>query len=74
MGRVGRRGVLSFYGQPVVLAGKDEPPAPAPAPSPAPAPAREDPLVTLQRLAELKSEGVLTDEEFAKAKARVLDS
>ncbi len=56
--------------------------APAPAPQyaapapqyaePAPAPA-EDPMISqLQQLAELKAQGILTDEEFAAAKAKLL--
>jgi hypothetical protein len=45
-------------------------PAPAP-PAPAPSPAR-DPIAQLKDLADLKSQGVLTDEEFAAQKARVL--
>lgn len=53
--------------------------APAPPPpahsAPAPAPARtatgaaDDPLTTIERLAELRQKGVLTEEEFAAAKA-----
>jgi hypothetical protein len=39
----------------------------------APAPSAEDPRITqLQQLAELKGRGVLTDEEFAAEKARIL--
>ena len=43
-----------------------DPPPPAPA---APAP---DPIQQLKELADLKSQGVLTDDEFAQQKARVL--
>ncbi len=57
------------------------PPAPAPAPAPvvapAPAPAaaaQPDRLDELKKLAELKELGVLTDEEFAAEKARILAS
>lgn len=49
-------------------------PAPAPvyAPPPAPAPA-EDPLTSeIERLADLRMKGLLTDEEFAAAKAKLL--
>ena len=49
--------------------GYDEPP-PAP-PPPAPS-AGENQMDELQRLATLHSQGVLTDEEFAAAKAKVL--
>jgi len=44
-------------------------PAPAPAPPPAPAP---DPIAQLKELAALKQQGILTDEEFATQKARIL--
>jgi len=45
---------------------------PAPAPSaPAPAPV-VDPIDRLKQLAELRSQGILTDEEFAAQKAKVL--
>jgi hypothetical protein len=49
--------------------GYDEPP-PAP-PPPAPS-AAESQMDDLQRLATLHSQGVLTDDEFAAAKAKVL--
>jgi hypothetical protein len=39
---------------------------------PAPAPAQADPNAELQNLAQLHSQGVLTDEEFAAAKAKIL--
>ena len=45
-------------------------PTPAPAP-PAPAPG-SDTVSQLQKLAEMKSQGVLTDAEFDAAKAKVL--
>jgi multidrug resistance efflux pump len=38
----------------------------------APAPAAADPIAELERLAQLKAQGVLSDEEFAAAKAKVL--
>jgi hypothetical protein len=44
----------------------------APAPAPAAAPA-EDPLIAqLNQLAQLKASGILSDEEFAAAKAKLL--
>jgi hypothetical protein len=47
-----------------------QPPAP-----PAPAPASGgDRIAQLQQLAELKQQGILTDEEFAAEKARILAS
>jgi hypothetical protein len=47
--------------------------APAPAPAPAPAAAPQDETTArLQQLAQLHSQGVLSDDEFAAAKAKVL--
>ena len=46
-------------------------PAPAPA-APAPASSGDDTLTQLQKLGDLKSQGILTDEEFAAQKARIL--
>jgi transposase len=46
----------------------------APAPAPAPAPAAADPIEKLKELGELHSQGILTDEEFAAEKAKVLNS
>ena len=43
----------------------------APPPPPAPAP---DPIAQLKQLAELKEQGILTDQEFADQKARILAS
>lgn len=45
-----------------------------PAPAPAPAPAGDDLTGKLQQLADLHTQGVLTDEEFAEAKAKLLGS
>jgi Short C-terminal domain len=42
---------------------------PAPAPAPAAAP---DPIAQLKELAELKDQGILTEEEFAAQKAKIL--
>jgi hypothetical protein len=41
-------------------------------PPPAPAPAAEDVSAQLQQLAQMHNAGVLTDEEFAAAKAKLL--
>jgi hypothetical protein len=46
-------------------------PAPAPAPAPAAAPAT-DVVTQLKELAALKDQGILTDEEFAAQKAKIL--
>jgi Short C-terminal domain len=49
--------------------------APAPAPSaPEPSAGGGDRLAQLQQLADLKQQGILTDEEFAAEKARILAS
>lgn len=48
-------------------------PPPAPAAAPAAAAQAEDPLIAqLKQLADLKAAGVLSDEEFAAAKAKLL--
>jgi len=74
--RVSRRqarrwGEQDAYGQQQAYA---EPPQQyaEPAPAPAAAPAAEDPMDKLRELAQLKNEGILTDEEFAAAKAKIL--
>jgi hypothetical protein len=43
-------------------------------PPPPPAPAGEDRVEKLKELAALKEQGVLTDQEFAQEKARILGS
>jgi hypothetical protein len=46
--------------------------APAPAPAPAPPPSSGDMFEQLKQLAQLRDQGILTDEEFAAQKARIL--
>ncbi len=46
--------------------------APAPAPAAAPAAGGSDLMSELEKLAEMKGAGILTEEEFAAAKARLL--
>ncbi|MGB7879968.1 MAG: SHOCT domain-containing protein [Ilumatobacteraceae bacterium] len=46
--------------------------APPPAPAAAAAPAGDDMMAQLSKLADLKAAGVLSDEEFAAAKAKLL--
>jgi Short C-terminal domain len=48
--------------------------APPPAPAPAPASGGEDRVEKLKDLAALREQGVLTDEEFAAEKSRILAS
>jgi len=62
-GRVAHRQAQQYAGQAA--------PAPEAAPSPA-APAGDDSSAKLVELANLHSQGVLTDEEFAAAKAKIL--
>jgi len=45
-----------------------------PAPAPAPAAAGEDSIEKLKQLAELKDQGILTQEEFDAQKAKILNS
>lgn len=44
------------------------------APAPEPAPAAADPIAQLKQLGELHEQGILTDEEFAAQKAKILNS
>jgi uncharacterized Zn finger protein len=46
--------------------------APPPPPQQAAAPAQDDMLTQLQKLGDLKAAGVLTEEEFAAQKAKIL--
>ena len=52
----------------------DEPEPEPQAPPPAPAAPAPDPIEQLKELAELKAQGILTDEEFAAQKAKILGS
>ncbi len=47
-------------------------PAPAPAPAAAPAGGMDDKIEQLKQLGELHQQGILTDEEFAAQKAKIL--
>ena len=52
-----------------------QPPEPTYAPPPPPAaPTAADPIEQLKELAALKQQGILTDEEFAAQKAKILGS
>jgi hypothetical protein len=51
---------------------EDEPAPPYAPPPPSPAVADSSPANELQRLAELHEQGILTDDEFSQAKAKVL--
>jgi hypothetical protein len=51
-----------------------EPPPQYAQPAPAPAPAAPDPIERLKELAALKDQGILTEEEFAAQKAKILNA
>ena len=52
---------------------QDEPPAPQPqAPAPAAAPPADDLIGKINQLAQLRDAGVLSDDEFAAAKSKLL--
>jgi hypothetical protein len=51
--------------------GQAAPAPPAPA-APAPAAAAEDPILVIQKLAALRDQGILTEEEFTAKKAQLL--
>ena len=55
------------YDQGAADAAAQQPPAPAPA-----APAGDDTMAELEKLADMKSKGLLSDDEFAAAKAKIL--
>jgi membrane protease subunit (stomatin/prohibitin family) len=65
-GRVARR-QAARYDEP-----QQEYAPPAPAQAAPAAPAQDDQVAKLQDLAQLNKQGVLTDEEFAAAKAKIL--
>ncbi len=48
--------------------------APPPPPPPPPAPPAADPIEQLKQLAQLKDQGILTEEEFTAQKAKILGS
>jgi hypothetical protein len=68
--RVSRRQAARWQQQ----GGYDDQPEqyPPAAPAPAPAAPAPDPIAQLKELAALKQQGVLTDEEFAAQKAKLL--
>lgn len=70
-GRVARRQASKYDQQQAAQQQAAQQQAP-PAPTPAPAPAEDDPIAQVQKLAELHQQGILSDEEFAAAKAKAL--
>jgi Short C-terminal domain len=67
--RVSRRQAERWAQEDPQAYGYDEPPPPAPQAQAAAAP---DPIEQLKELAQLHQQGVLTDEEFAAQKAKLL--
>jgi membrane protease subunit (stomatin/prohibitin family) len=67
-GRVARRQNAKYAEQDQQAQQQYAPPPPAPAA----APPADDATAQLQNLAQLHQQGVLTDEEFASAKAKIL--
>jgi Short C-terminal domain len=70
-GRVARRQESKFAAQ---EAPPEAAPMPQAAPEPEPAGISPDQIEQLKQLAALKDQGILTDEEFAAQKAKVLGS
>ena len=71
--RVSRRQANKWAAQDQQGAQEEQAPPPEPAAPAAPAaPAEDDMLTQLQKLGELRASGVLTEEEFAAQKAKIL--
>ena len=70
-GRVARRQASKYDQQAQEQEAQAAPAAPEAAPA-APAQPEDDDMAKLQQLAQLHSQGVLSDEEFAAAKAKIL--
>jgi hypothetical protein len=70
-GRVARRQASKYDQQDQEQQAQAEPAAPEAAPA-APAAPEDDDMAKLQQLAQLHSQGVLSDEEFGAAKAKIL--
>ena len=68
-GRVARRQARK-YDQPAEEEQNED--APQQAPPPAPAPPQDESYAKLQELAQLHTQGVLSDDEFTAAKAKIL--
>ena len=70
-GRVARR-QAARYDQPAEEEQYQAAPQQAPPPEPPPAPPQDESMAKLQELAQLHSQGVLSDDEFTAAKAKIL--
>jgi hypothetical protein len=69
--RWARQDEEQYYEQQGRAAAAQQQVAPAPAPA-APAAPQRDPIQQLKDLADLKAQGILTEEEFAAQKAKIL--
>lgn len=73
LGTAARTAVITGTAKAVLGKGNAQAPPPAEAPAAAPAPGMsEDKIAMLQKLSELQKSGVLTEEEFAAEKAKIL--
>ncbi|KHJ70472.1 MULTISPECIES: SHOCT domain-containing protein [Rhodococcus] len=72
--RVSRRQGERWASQGQAVYGRPAQYAPEPEPMPAPPPGGTDRITALKDLAELKAQGVLTEAEFEREKARILAS
>jgi Short C-terminal domain len=70
--RVSRRQARRWGAQETQPYGYEEPAQPVYAPPPAAAPPEDDPVARLRELAALRDDGILTDEEFAAEKRKIL--
>lgn len=70
-GRVARR-QAARYDQQAEEEQYQAAPQQAPPPEPPPAPQQDESMAKLQELAQLHSQGVLSDDEFTAAKAKIL--
>lgn len=70
-GRVARRQARK-YDQPAEEEQYEDAPQQPPPPAPAPAPPQDESYAKLQELAQLHTQGVLSDDEFTAAKAKIL--
>ena len=70
--RVSRRQARRWGGEDPYAQQAYAEPAPAPAPAPAAAAPAADPVAQLRELAKLRDDGILTDEEFAAEKRKIL--
>ena len=72
-GRVARRQAARYDQPPEAEQYQAAPPqAPPPEPPPPPVPQQDESMAKLQELAQLHSQGVLSDDEFTAAKAKIL--